>query len=89
MLYDAASIKKLRKRLIAYEEQKSRRTKSVAKSARVEKNNVPVNVEVRERRVATTAVMKNMCVQSARTSRRDLNVSSVESTDTSHRSATI
>ena len=26
---------------------------------------VPVNVEVRQRRVATTAVMKNMCVQSA------------------------
>ena len=38
MLYGATSIKELRKRLIAYEEQKSRRTKSVAKSARVEKN---------------------------------------------------
>ena len=41
MLYGAASIKELRKRLIAYEEQKSRRTKSVAKSARVERNNSP------------------------------------------------
>ena len=43
MLYGAASIKELSKRLIAYEEQKSRRTKSVAKSvvksARVERNN--------------------------------------------------
>ncbi|XP_050598912.1 uncharacterized protein LOC126926585 [Bombus affinis] len=41
MLYGAASIKELRKRLIAYEEQKSRRTKSVAKLARVERNNSP------------------------------------------------
>ena len=41
MLYDVASIKELRKRLITYEEQKSRRTKSVAKSAKVEKNNSP------------------------------------------------
>ena len=41
MLYGAASIKELRKRLIAYEEQKSRRTKSVAELARVERNSSP------------------------------------------------
>ena len=41
MLYGAASIKELRKKLTAYEEQKSRRTKSVAKSARIERNNSP------------------------------------------------
>ena len=41
MLYVAASIKELRKRLIAYDEQESRRTKSIAKPAKVEKNKRP------------------------------------------------
>ena len=40
-LYGAASIKELRNRLITYEDQESRRTKSIAKPAKIEKRRRP------------------------------------------------
>ena len=40
-LYGAASIKELRNRLIAYEDQESRRTKSIAKPTKIEKKRRP------------------------------------------------
>ncbi|XP_076474354.1 uncharacterized protein LOC143302634 [Bombus vancouverensis nearcticus] len=41
VLYGATSIKELRKRLVMYEEQKSRRAKSIVKSAKTQKNGKP------------------------------------------------
>ncbi|XP_076483268.1 uncharacterized protein LOC143305099 [Bombus vancouverensis nearcticus] len=41
VLYGATSVKELRKRLVMYEEQKSRRAKSIVKSAKTQKNGKP------------------------------------------------